>query len=489
MSEGKIIKQDRRNRISGIPRFCVSVFVLYCVLIVAFFFLAGDQLHLRQSRGELTLPAAESGIAELSQGVVVEQSFTVKIQRLQSVSLQWGTYYRSNAGTVTVELWNQESGNLLLSQSYDATDIVEGGVTTMTAEQPLEGLFGVPLQLRIYADSQPDLAVSPLMNLSDPVPENFALFLNGNSTAGMLCFAASGQDYIWTGLHYWQFAAGFGLLLSLSLFYIYHRWIKGKHSYVVNALIAVQKYHFLIRQLVNRDFKTKYKRSVLGVFWSFLNPLLTMSVQYIVFSTIFKSDIFNYPAYLLIGVVTFNFFSESCGMALGSIIGNASLITKVYMPKYIYPLTRVLSSMINLGISLIPLLIVCVFTGVQFQKSMILSIYFLLCVVIFSLGLGLVLSSSMVFFRDTQFLWSVLVMIWMYLTPLFYPESILPEKFKIVLYCNPLYHFIKSERMCILEGISPEPIVYLQCFLMATIMLIIGALIFRKSQDRFVLYL
>lgn len=176
-------------------------------------------------------------------------------------------------------------------------------------------------------------------------------------------------------------------------------------------------------------------------------------------------------------------------MALTSIIGNAGLITKVYMPKYIYPLTRVMSSVVNLAISLIPMLIVCVGTGVQFQGPVVLALYFLVCLMIFSLGLGLLLSASMVFFRDTQFLWGVFSMMWMYATPIFYPETILPENFRFILQINPLYHFLKNARMCILNGLSPEPVIYVQCFLMAVGMLAVGALVFRKSQDRFVLYL
>lgn len=176
-------------------------------------------------------------------------------------------------------------------------------------------------------------------------------------------------------------------------------------------------------------------------------------------------------------------------MSLTSILGNATLITKVYVPKYIYPLTRVMSSLINLGISLIPLLLMCLATGVHFQKSAVLAFYFLICLVIFSLGLGLLLSSAMVFFRDMQFLWSVLSMIWMYATPIFYPESILPDDFKVILQINPLYHFLKNIRMCILDGLSPEPSAYMSCLAIALIMLLLGAVIFRQSQDRFVLYL
>lgn len=460
----------------------------YLAAVLLFYFLAGEQLHFRTSRGNIDLLPAENGTVELVEGSVVEQRFLTRIQRLKQVNIQWGTYYRPNAGIISIDLVDLRSGMPLLSQQFDAAEIQEGGLTTLTAETPLEGVYQVPLLLRITADSQPGSAVSPLMNLKE-APEGWELALNGVPTAGTLCFALSGTDYIWTGLHYWEFAAGGLALVLLFAGVVWYRLRSGKRSYIINAVIAVQKYRFLIRQLVARDFKTKYKRSVLGMFWSFLNPLLTMSVQYFIFSTIFKSNISNYAVYLLIGIVSFNFFNEACGMTLVSIIGNAGLITKVYMPKYIYPLTRVMSSVVNLGISLLPLLIVALATGVELRKSAVLAVYFLFCLIMFSLGIGLLLSASMVFFRDTQFLWGVLSMIWMYATPIFYPESILPDEFKFILRVNPLYHFLKNTRLCILDGISPEPIVYAQCLLIAFGALLVGALVFRKTQDRFILYL
>ena len=480
--------QDKEGHTALLRRLALILIIGYAAAVVLFYFLAGEQLHLRQSRGNVELPAADSGTVELAAGSVVEQRFTTEIQRLERIDIQWGTYYRPNAGTVLAELVDLRSGTALLSQGFDAAGIPEGGLTTLTAEEPIEGLYQVPLLLRLTADSQPGSAVSPLMDTQGQ-EEGWELSLNGAPAAGVLCFALSGTDYIWTGLHYWQFAAAGLALVLLFLAVVWLRVRSGKRSYVVNAVIAVQKYRFLIRQLVARDFRTKYKRSVLGMFWSFLNPLLMMLIQYFVFSTIFKSDVPNFAAYLIIGTVMFNFFNEACGMALGSIVGNASLITKVYMPKYIYPLTRVMSSVVNLGISLIPMLIVCVITGVEFQKSAVLAVFFLICLTVFSLGLGLLLSASMVFFRDTQFLWGVLSMMWMYATPIFYPETILPEEFRFVLQVNPIYHFLKNARLCILSGISPEPVVYVQCLLIALGALLIGALVFRKAQDRFVLYL
>lgn len=187
--------------------------------------------------------------------------------------------------------------------------------------------------------------------------------VNGNVVPGTMCIAASGRNYVWTYLNYWKL-----VLLAVALVAVLYgiecsRDKRGKTTVLFNMLFVLKKYKFLIKQLVKRDFKVRYKRSVLGVFWSFLNPLLMMIVQYVVFSQLFKSDIENYPVYLLSGTVIFNFFNEGVGQSLTSIVGNAPLITKVYLPKYIYPVTRVFSSGINLLMSLIPLIIAALITG------------------------------------------------------------------------------------------------------------------------------
>jgi len=265
--------------------------------------------------------------------------------------------------------------------------------------------------------------------------------------------------------------------------------LNGWNNPVSRLIDAFRRYGYLLRQLVSRDFKSKYKRSVLGVLWSFLNPLLTMLVQYIVFSTLFRGDIPNYPLYLLSGIVCFNFFSEATGMALTSIVGNSALITKVYVPKYIYPLSRVLSSSINLLMSLIPLMLVALLTRTPLRPAILLLPIGLVCLVGFSLGVGLVLSTMMVFFRDTQFLWGVVSLLWMYATPVFYPESIIPAKFMLLYKCNPLYHIIRFIRIALIQGVSPEPKAYALCLIASFVPLLLGVLVFKKHQDKFVLNL
>ncbi|MBE6975822.1 MAG: ABC transporter permease [Ruminococcaceae bacterium] len=257
---------------------------------------------------------------------------------------------------------------------------------------------------------------------------------------------------------------------------------------VVSLCTVYSRYTFLIKQLVSRDFKTKYKRSALGMAWSFVNPLLTMTVQYVVFSTLFKSDIPNYPVYLLTGIVFFSFFNEALTLGMTSITGNAALIKKVYMPKYIYPVSRVLSSLINFAFALMPLFLVVIFTGTPFQPAMLLLIFDIVCLLAFVTGMTLLLTTAMTFFQDTQFLWSVVSMMWQYVTPVFYPESIIPAKFLPIYRLNPMYQFITFARTCIIDGVSPGPSAYLRCILTAGIVLLLGVGVFRKQQNKFVLY-
>ena len=300
---------------------------------------------------------------------------------------------------------------------------------------------------------------------------------------------AYGQPGTWTGQHYGQLV--FAAAAVAAVLYAVEVWRRktGKYSFFFGTADVLKKYSFLIRQLVARDFKVRYKRSVLGVFWSFLNPMLTMVVQYMVFSQLFRSDIENYPVYLLSGLVVFNFFNEGVGQALGSIVYNAPLITKVYIPKYIYPVTRVLSSGINLLMSLIPLAAAAVLTGERITRAYLMLPYLLACVMVFTAGFGMVLAAGMTFFRDVQFLWGILSMLWMYLTPLFYPVSIVPESFRGVIMCNPMYVFVTAVRTIVMDAAAPRPSVFAQCGLAAFAMLAAGSFIFKKTQDQFIFYI
>lgn len=249
------------------------------------------------------------------------------------------------------------------------------------------------------------------------------------------------------------------------------------------------KYRFLLSQLVSRDFKTRYKRSVLGVLWSMLNPLLTMCVQYLVFSNLFRFEVENYAIYLLIGTVTFNFFSEASQAALSSITGSSSLITKVYIPTYVFPVAKVLSSCINLCFSTLALYLIIFIQGVPLNIYHLFIPVLYVALIMFTCGVGLILSALMVYFRDIQFLYSVVIVLWMYLTPLFYPVDIIPENMMGLYSLNPMYQYVTFFRTLVLDGVMPTLVQFGWCFGYAVLFMLVGLFVFRKLKRNFILYI
>ena len=193
--------------------------------------------------------------------------------------------------------------------------------------------------------------------------------------------------------------------------------------------------------------------------------------------------------YLMCGTILFSYVSESTPLGLNSIVGNADLITKVYIPKYIFPLSKALSSAINLLISMIPLMVLMMLDHLQFSKALVLIPVLVVLLILFCAGLSLVLSSLMVFFRDTQFLWSVIILMWNFLSPVFYPESIIPASILDIYRMNPLYQYMSFLRNIALNGKAPGPQCFAYCSLAALISISVGLLVFRKLQNRFALYL
>lgn len=244
----------------------------------------------------------------------------------------------------------------------------------------------------------------------------------------------------------------------------------------------------LLRELVVRDLKIKYRRSFLGYLWSLLNPLMMMTIMTIIFSYMFRFDIPNYPLYLICGQTMWSFFAESTNFAMHSVLGNGALIRKVYIPKYIFPISRVLSSFVTMSFSLIAIFVVLIFTGVPITWKIILIPIPLLLQLVFCMGVGMALSSMAVYFRDILHLYNVLVMAWMYATPIFYPMEALPENISFLLKFNPMYHYITFFRQVVLYGDIPTIGVWLGCLISTGVAFGAGWLIFRKLQRNFILY-
>ena len=287
--------------------------------------------------------------------------------------------------------------------------------------------------------------------------------------------------------------------IIIGFYFAYLQWCDkhNKKSLGIYFIRTYCKYQFLIEQLVTRDFKIKYKRSILGVFWSFLNPLLMMLVQYFVFVTIMKFEIPHYAIYLLCGIVIFNGFNDCTTQSMRSITGNATLITKVYVPKYIYPISKVCSASINILLSMAPLLLVTfvygLFNDLYLKPSILLLPFALITLIIFIMGMGFLLSSLMVFFHDIEFLWGVVASMWMYATPIIYDiNTIAVGKLSWVasiIKLNPMYHYVEFVRSIIISGTSPALSEYVICLAYSFGMFAIGAFVFKKTQDKFVLYI
>lgn len=245
---------------------------------------------------------------------------------------------------------------------------------------------------------------------------------------------------------------------------------------------------FILRSLVLKDFKLKYRRSALGVLWSVLNPLLMMIVLTAVFSTVFRFQIENFALYLILGQTLFGLMSDATSGAMSSIIDSSSLIKKIRINKILFPLEKVAFALVNFVISLIAVVAVMIFFQVVPTLNLLFLPLLLLYVFAFSLGLGLLIAALSVFFRDVMHLWSVVLTAWTYATPLFYPIEILPDFLAPLMQFNPMYHYVTYFREIALWGTTPSLEQNFICIGFAAAALILGYVVFRAKEKKFILY-
>jgi ABC-type polysaccharide/polyol phosphate export permease len=221
----------------------------------------------------------------------------------------------------------------------------------------------------------------------------------------------------------------------------------------LNEISEILRYKELLRNLIARDIKVRYKRSVLGIFWVMLHPLLMMIVLSMIFSEIFNVTTKNYSLYVLSGFILWNFFSQSTSSALSSFTSNSSLINKIYLPKSIFPLSVILSGLIHFVFSLVPLFVIFLFSGAPLSPKIFILPLLIVMVMLFSFGVSLIIATLTVFFHDTRYIYDVLLIALMYATPIFYPESIVPQKYVFILHLNPLFYFMDIFRIALyLDG-------------------------------------
>lgn len=256
----------------------------------------------------------------------------------------------------------------------------------------------------------------------------------------------------------------------------------------MKSIHCLASHRFLFEELVKRDFSVKYKRTVLGILWSVISPLLTLLILKIVFSNFFGRTIEQYTIYLFCGNLLFCYFKESTHTGMGALLANASVFSKINVPKYLFVLSRNVASLINFVINLGVFFVFCLWEGIDFGWHFFALLYPIICLMIFNIGIGFILSALFVFFRDIQYLYDVFTMLLMYMSAIFYSvENIAPAYQKLFL-LNPLYVYILYFRTTVIGGAVPDLQLHLLAALYAIGALCIGMWFYKKFNKSFLYY-
>lgn len=258
-----------------------------------------------------------------------------------------------------------------------------------------------------------------------------------------------------------------------------------RKNHALDELVEVFHYRDLVTLLARRDIATRYKRSMLGIAWTMLNPIGMMIVLTVAFSQLFK-DIPGYPAYVFSGLIVWQFFSQTTTAAMVNLVWGGGLLHRIYLPRTSFALAAVITGMINFLIAMVPLIIVMLILDLPVRISMLFLPVPMLFLVSFALGLGLMISTLAVYFPDVAEMYQIFLAAWMYLTPIFYPESILPDNIHwFITRLNPLYHLVRLFRACIYEGRFPNFSEIWPAMVFSILVLVAGWLIFTKKSDEF----
>lgn len=253
-------------------------------------------------------------------------------------------------------------------------------------------------------------------------------------------------------------------------------------------LQKLKRYQFLFEELVKRDFKTKYKRTILGVGWSLLSPLLTLLVMRLVFTQFFGQNTPHYTTYLFCGNLVFAYFSESTTQGMASLISNADIFTKVNVPKYLFLFSKNVQTLINFSLTLCIFFVFCVLDHVTFTWKFVLLLYPILCLLLFNIGVGLVLSALFVFFRDVQYLWNVFTQLLAYASAIFYNIDGYSHAVQLLFLCNPVYLFIRYFRKIVLDATIPTIWFHLLMLVDTAVVLGLGCWMYKKYNTKFLYY-
>ena len=251
----------------------------------------------------------------------------------------------------------------------------------------------------------------------------------------------------------------------------------------------IKENQFLFEELVSRDFKEKYKRTILGMFWSVLSPLLNLAVIFLVMNRFFASDIPNYTIYLFCGTLIMSYYRESTIGGMNSLMANRRIITKIKIPKYMFLLSKNVSSLINFGLTLCVFFVFCLLNKISFGLHFLYLLFVILCLVAFNIGVGLILSALYVFFRDVSYFYDVFLILLNYMSAIFYKIDSFSPLVQRMFLCNPLYVYIHYFRVVVINGEVPSIQYHFLCVLYSLFSLIVGSWFYKKYNHQFLYYM
>lgn len=256
-----------------------------------------------------------------------------------------------------------------------------------------------------------------------------------------------------------------------------------------SSIRRFEEHRFLFEELVKRDFKIKYKRTVLGVGWSLLSPMLTLLIMKLVFTQFFGRTTPHYTIFIFCGNVVWSYFSEATTGGMRALLGNAGIITKVNVPKYLFVLSRNIQALLSFLLTLVVLFLFVVFDTLPFTWNALMLVYPILLLVFFNIGVGMILSALYVFFRDIEYLYGIFLRLLLYVSAIFYSVDSFPPQIQRLFLINPIYLFIKYFRCVIIDGNIPSPAFHLLMLVDTAAMFLLGCLIYRKNNTKFLYYL
>ena len=250
----------------------------------------------------------------------------------------------------------------------------------------------------------------------------------------------------------------------------------------------LKQHQFLFEELVKRDFAKKYKRTILGMAWSIISPLMNLLIMWLVFSHLLGSSIEHYAIYLFSGQLVFSYFTDATNLGMTSLVYNSNIFTKVNVPKYLFLFSQNVSSLINFGLTLLIFFVFVAFDRIPFTWRFLLLLYPIAFQIVFNLGVGLILSALFVFFRDMQYLWGIMTQLLMWLSAIFYTiDSYSPEVQNLFL-LNPIYLFIRYYRKIVIDGTIPTIQFHVMIAVYAFIAFGVGAWMYKRNNHEFLYY-